>query len=107
MSRDLAELVHEHRMLDTFGGYDWGDPIRLWTVTPAAPTPVQNGLEAMPWDDLIEELEHFKSCGVSGAVTVQQLGLNPRSVLRRCERRGRSDLASWINATTERWKEAA
>lgn len=30
----LEEAVEDRRMRDTFGGYDWGDPIRLWTFTP-------------------------------------------------------------------------
>ncbi len=27
-----AQEIKEHRMRDTFGGYDWGNPIRLWTI---------------------------------------------------------------------------
>ncbi len=28
----VAEQAHERRMLDSFAGYVWGDPVRLWTV---------------------------------------------------------------------------
>lgn len=28
----LAAAVLEQRMLDSFGGYEWGDPVRLWTI---------------------------------------------------------------------------
>lgn len=35
-------MVRDHRMRDTFGGYDWGNPIRLWTVNPPTEfTPTQ------------------------------------------------------------------
>lgn len=33
----LEEEVREHRMRDSFGGYDWGDPIVLWTWPRRAP----------------------------------------------------------------------
>lgn len=28
--RSLAELVAEFKARNTFGGYDWGDPVQLW-----------------------------------------------------------------------------
>lgn len=27
---DIDEEIREHTMADTFGGYDWADPIRPW-----------------------------------------------------------------------------
>ncbi len=30
----LERQIFEHRMRDTFAGYDWGDPIILWTIRP-------------------------------------------------------------------------
>lgn len=29
---DLEREVEQKRMSDSFGGYDWGDPIILWSV---------------------------------------------------------------------------
>ncbi|HEY2644061.1 MAG TPA: hypothetical protein VGI56_09955 [Galbitalea sp.] len=29
---NLGREIEERRMLDSFGGYDWGDPIILWTA---------------------------------------------------------------------------
>lgn len=40
---NLAEEIEDHLMRDTFGGYDWDDPIILWTIRPPLPvfTPEQ------------------------------------------------------------------
>lgn len=32
----IEEERERHAHLDTFGGYDWGDPVRLLTVAPRA-----------------------------------------------------------------------
>ena len=36
---ELVAQIHAKRMRDSFGGYDWGDPIQFWT--PTGPAPVE------------------------------------------------------------------
>lgn len=46
--------------------------------------------------DMFEELDWFRSCGVSAALTLQTLGRKWETVQRTCYRLDRHDLAAWI-----------
>lgn len=86
----LRELIREHRMRDTFGGYDWGDPIRLWTAGTAR--------DPMSREEFIDELDWFRDSGMSAAITLQQLGSTFDGAEQRCLRARRNDLAAWVRA---------
>lgn len=52
----LDDEVHEYRMRDTFGGYDWGDPIVLWSW-PRAPRPEFTVAQMLLAERVLSELD--------------------------------------------------
>lgn len=92
----LEDAVYAHRMRDTFSGYDWGDPIRLWAVQRSAPEPVKQ--PRMSWEELLPEIEWLRDSGCQAWEVAQAVGLSCVSLSRRCYRRGRADLGVWFDA---------
>lgn len=105
-AEQLAAEVYEHRMLDTYAGYDWGDPVRLWTIHRAEieadlapkPAPVTSIRRRWNRDDLVEELAWFRECGVHPALTLQQLGVSMHAASQACVRAGVRDLGVWVRS---------
>ena len=57
----------------------------------------------MSGPEALDEFEHLTSCGMSPGEALKQLsGINPESLERLAQRRGRSDLASRIHRGMER-----
>ncbi len=57
----------------------------------------------MTGPEALDEFEHLTSCGMSPGEALKQLsGINPESLERLAQRRGRSDLASRIHRGMER-----
>jgi len=86
----LRDQIRDHKMRNTFGGYDWGDPIRLWTVNPPH--------QPLTRSEFIEELDWFRASGASAEITLRELGAPFDGAEKRCERAGRTDLAAWVRA---------
>lgn len=78
MTDDLDEATRA-RMLDAFDGYDWGDPIRLWTVD--GPEACLAPVRAVPR----REYGLCPRCGCDGGRRVHILCRDCRDVLAKTE----------------------
>lgn len=99
----------EHRMRDSFAGYVWGDPVRLWAEVreemlaafAAAPSKPMSGAE------IVAELDWLREGAASPWEACEQLGRDGQTLARMCSRYRRADLARWLAPVFEVQKWAA
>ena len=106
----MSAEVFEHRMSDTFGGYDWGNPIIPWYEIRDElildHLDAQQKRKPLTGEEILDELEWLRDGGMSAWDALQQLGREWRSTSRLCSRYRRHDLARWLENCfgAEKWR---